>query len=186
MVKRLFLGLVSVIVMSCSSGSFISSDSDAYMQYNRAAGSWEIIWTWHLRGGKCKTDTIRIIDERSTDSLLVRPEASGSWIKYLNVRVDGCPWGWPFSLSVWYQWLIISIVKRGPDVLTSVIDHGCQEKKGHLYYILQYFIFGTLRTDFNPKTNFWQLCKRSGMALKLLKMSMIYGRLSILFCLYWN
>ena len=78
MVKRLFLGLVTICLCGCSTGSYISSDSDAYMQYNRAAGSWEIIWTWHLKGGKCKTDTIKVVEREQKLYPEILPEASGS------------------------------------------------------------------------------------------------------------
>lgn len=77
MVKRLFLGLVTIFFMSCHPGTYLTSDSEAYMQYNRAQGNWEIIWTWKLKGGRQKTDTIKVVNEEKIFNAHFPPEESG-------------------------------------------------------------------------------------------------------------
>lgn len=60
--KRLFSGLVVVFLCSCSPKTWFTSDSDAYFQYDRVNQRWEMIWTWKMKKGQVRTDTIPILD----------------------------------------------------------------------------------------------------------------------------
>lgn len=69
--RKLVLVLSSVILLGCSPKTYFVSDSDAYLSYNRAQGSWELIWTWKVAKGKERTDTIKVIDR---DSIIISHE----------------------------------------------------------------------------------------------------------------
>ena len=62
--KKIFIIVLVIVLFSgCSSKTYFSSDSDAYLQYDRIRGSWELIWTWKMKKGRSRTDTIRIMEK---------------------------------------------------------------------------------------------------------------------------
>ena len=63
--RKLLLVLSLVILSGCSPKTYFISNSDAYLSYNRAQGSWELIWTWKVAKGKERTDTIKVIEKDS-------------------------------------------------------------------------------------------------------------------------
>lgn len=56
--KKIVFGLFVLVMCSCSSKTWLTSDSDAYMEYDRLNQRWQIIWTWKLSKGRVKQDTI--------------------------------------------------------------------------------------------------------------------------------
>ena len=58
--RKIILFIMIVFISSCSSHNWFTSDSDAFVEYDRANGRWQMIWTWKLAKGRTKTDTILI------------------------------------------------------------------------------------------------------------------------------
>ena len=73
--KKFFFLLVMLAFVSCSEKTYFSSDSDAVIEYDRAAGRWQMIWTWRVSKGRVKCDTIPIIQD---NKLLPLPNGNGS------------------------------------------------------------------------------------------------------------
>lgn len=56
--KKIVFGLIAFMMCSCSSKTWLRSDSDAFLEYDRLNQRWQIIWAWKLAKGRVKQDTI--------------------------------------------------------------------------------------------------------------------------------
>ena len=56
--KKIVFGLIVLVMCSCSSKTWLTSDSDAFLEYDKLNHRWQIIWTWKLAKGRVKQDTI--------------------------------------------------------------------------------------------------------------------------------
>lgn len=61
--KKVFIILLVVLLSGCSSHSWLTSDSDAFLEYDRVNHRYQIIWTWKLKKGRIRQDTIPILEK---------------------------------------------------------------------------------------------------------------------------
>ena len=61
--KKVVIILLVVLLSGCSSHSWLTSDSDAFLEYDRVNHRYQIIWTWKLKKGRIRQDTIPILEK---------------------------------------------------------------------------------------------------------------------------
>ena len=61
--KKVFIILLVFLLSGCSSHSWLTSDSDAFLEYDRVNHRYQIIWTWKLKKGRIRQDTIPILEK---------------------------------------------------------------------------------------------------------------------------
>lgn len=61
--KKVFIIMLVVLLSGCSSHSWLTSDSDAFLEYDRVNHRYQIIWTWKLKKGRIRQDTIPILEK---------------------------------------------------------------------------------------------------------------------------
>lgn len=76
MKKIVFISLV-IGLCSCSTGHWVTSDSDAFLEYDRVNHRYQIIWTWKLKKGREHTDTV-IIRPTQSDNVKVTSSGEGT------------------------------------------------------------------------------------------------------------
>lgn len=64
--RKILLFISMIVLASCSTPHYFTSDSDAFLEYDRSKGRWQFIWTWKMKGGRVQRDTIPLIPKDST------------------------------------------------------------------------------------------------------------------------